>query len=169
MVLQYCLPARINSINSSTKLLAEIFGVFIGGDTGPTPVFPMWALTVAQMPIPPKIHDTLLPKADLNVVDLCWFSIPEAKNGPELHTLPDEKLFSKMASMVTDGPRFHYVLAVTSNANHASTRNSPGQIRQMHGIQHGKQHTVTSILFRHFNPVTSIMGSGLLEGGQHYS
>ena len=55
------------------------------------------------MPIPPKIHSTLLPKADLNVVDLCRFSIPEAKNGPELHTLPDEKLFSQLASMVTDG------------------------------------------------------------------
>jgi hypothetical protein len=67
----------------------------------------MWgirgALTVAQMPIPPKIHDTLLPKADLNVVDLCRFSIPEDKNGPELHTLPNENLFSKTASMVTDG------------------------------------------------------------------
>jgi len=37
------------------------------------------------------------------VVDLCRFSIPEDKNGPELHTLPDEKLFSKTASMVTNG------------------------------------------------------------------
>ena len=57
----------------------------------------------AQMPIPPKIHDTLLPKADLNVVELCRFLISEAKNSP-------------------------------SNANHASARNSPGQVRQMHGI-----------------------------------
>ena len=54
----------------------------------------------AQMP---KIHDTLLPKADLNVVELCRFLISEAKNSP-------------------------------SNANHASARNSPGQVRQMHGI-----------------------------------
>ena len=50
------------------------------------------------MPIPPN----LLPKTDLNVVDLCRFSIPEDKNGPELHTISDEKLFSSMASMVTN-------------------------------------------------------------------
>ena len=60
-------------------------------------------MTLAQMSIPPKIRDTLLPNTALNVVDLCRFSIPEDKNGPELHTLPDEKLFSKTASMVTDG------------------------------------------------------------------
>ena len=55
------------------------------------------------MPIPSKISETLLPKADLNVVDLCHFSIPKDKDCPDLLALSDKEIFSSMQSMVTDG------------------------------------------------------------------
>jgi hypothetical protein len=55
------------------------------------------------MAIPSKIAETLLPKNDLNVVDLCHFSIPKDKDCPDLLSLSNKEIFSATASMVTDG------------------------------------------------------------------
>jgi len=55
------------------------------------------------MPIPSNISETLLPKPDLNVVDLCRFTIPQDKDCPDLLALSDKEIFSTMVSMVTDG------------------------------------------------------------------
>ena len=56
------------------------------------------------MPIPSGISQILLPKSDLNILDLSHFSIPSSPNIPlgssGLLTYPDAKLFSNRASMV---------------------------------------------------------------------
>jgi Ulp1 protease family, C-terminal catalytic domain len=58
-----------------------------------------------SMPIPSGIFQILLPKSDLNVLDLSHFSIPSSPNasGPALLPYPDSELFSNLASMVGEG------------------------------------------------------------------
>lgn len=60
------------------------------------------------MPIPSGISQILLPKSDLNVLDLCHFSIPSSPKMPPgvpplLLSYPDAELFSNRASMVAEG------------------------------------------------------------------
>ena len=51
------------------------------------------------MSIPPGISEVLLPRDDLNVVDLT-LSIG-TKSAPDLLAMPDSELFSKIASLIT--------------------------------------------------------------------
>jgi hypothetical protein len=53
------------------------------------------------MGIPLGISEILLPRDDLNVVDLLDFAIPIGKHAPELLDLDDNTLFSKIGSLIT--------------------------------------------------------------------
>ena len=59
-----------------------------------------------SMLIPSGIAQILLPKSDLNVLDLSHFSIPSPPKTDSpalLHSYPDAELFSNLASMVGEG------------------------------------------------------------------
>ena len=53
------------------------------------------------MGIPPGISEVLLPQDDLNVVELINFSVSIPKSCPSLLAMPDSKVFSKIASVIT--------------------------------------------------------------------
>ena len=53
------------------------------------------------MGIPHGISEILLPRNDLNVVDLVNFAIPLGKHAPDLLALDDSTLFSKTGSLIT--------------------------------------------------------------------
>ena len=53
------------------------------------------------MGIPPGISEVLLPRDDLNVVELINFAVSIPKSCPSLLAMPDSKVFSKISSVIT--------------------------------------------------------------------
>lgn len=97
------------------------------------------------MPIPSGISQILLPKSDLNILDLSHFSIPSSPNIPlgssGLLTYPDAELFSNRASMVGESH-----VAFLQSLPMPSSR----EVETLEGrfVTHMKSNSIHSILYR---------------------
>lgn len=103
------------------------------------------------MPILNNISLILLPKPNLNVLDLCHFStpsspkMPQASGPPLLFSYPDAELFSNRVSMVGEG----HVAFLQSLPRPSSKEVETLEERLVKYKDNNKEITIQSILYRH--------------------
>ena len=110
------------------------------------------------MPIPNNISLILLPKSDLNVLDLCHFSIPSSpkmllvgpgatsgSSPPLLLPYPDAELFLNRASMVGEG----HITFLQSLPRPSSNEVEMLEERLVKYKDNNKEISIHSILYHH--------------------